>query len=85
MLSQPEPLQKLRDGSAGMMFNYPTPLAEYQPGIERGAQGERPFLHFKDKNDNSSIKISIAPDGVPWLTVYDTKGKQLSDLFRQPH
>jgi hypothetical protein len=76
---------KLQDGWAGMMFNYPMPLAECQPGIEMGVQGERPFLHFKDKNDNSSVEISIAPAGVPSLTVYDTKGKQLSDLFRQPH
>ena len=74
-----------KTGWAGMIFNYPMPTGEYQPGIEMGVLSERPFLHFKDKKDNSRAEISIAPDGVPSLTVYDAKGKPLTDLFHSQH
>jgi len=71
-----------KTGWAGMVFDYPMPIGEYQPGIEMGVMGERPFLHFKDKSDNSRAEISLAPTGAPSLTVSDEKGKQLADLFR---
>lgn len=70
---------------AGMMFNYPMPLGQYQPGIEIGVQGERPFLHFKDKSDNTRAEMSIAPDGTPALTIFNAKGRRLADLFSPPH
>lgn len=73
-----------KSGWAGMIFNYQMPLGQYQPGIEMGLQGERPFLHFKDKNDNSRAEISLRPDGMPSLTMYDDKGKPLTDVLRTP-
>lgn len=68
-------------GFAGMLFNYPMPSGEYQSGIEMGVMRERPFLHFKDKDDNSRAEISVGPDGSPAFTVADHSGKVLGDLF----
>lgn len=66
---------------AGMLFNYPMPFGHYQSGIEMGVLGERPFLHFKDKEDHARAEMSIAPDGRPALTVSDANGKVLKELF----
>lgn len=72
-----------KTGTVGMTFNYPMTLGEYQPGIEIGVQGERPFLHFKDKNDYPRAEMSLAPDGVPSLTISNEKGKEIGNLFRR--
>lgn len=72
-----------KSGWAGMTFNYPMPFGQYQPGIEMGVVGERPFLHFKDKEDNARAEIALAPDGTPSLTAGDAKGTTLTNLF--PH
>ncbi len=71
-----------KTGWVGMMFNYTMPLGEYQPGIEIGLLRDRPFLHFKDKNDYSRAEMSLAPNGEPSLTVHDAKDKLIMDLFR---
>jgi hypothetical protein len=65
-----------------MVFNYPMPLGQYQPGIEMGMAGERAFLHLKDKNDNARAEIALSPDGTPSLTLSDSQGKVVRDMFR---
>jgi hypothetical protein len=74
-----------KTGWAGMTFNYPMPLGEYQPGIEMGLEKERPFLHLKGKNDYSRAELSLGADGTPSLTIQDKNGKQIRDLFRLSH
>ena len=71
-----------KSGWAGMTFNYPMPFKQYQPGIEIGVQGEKPFLHFKDKEDNARAELSLAKDGTPSFGIFDAKGKQLGDLLQ---
>jgi hypothetical protein len=71
-----------KNGWAGMTFNYPIPFAEYQPGIEIGVMGERPFLHFKDKEDNARAEISLAKDGTPSFDVSDSKGRELGEVLQ---
>lgn len=66
---------------AGMLFNYPMPAGQYQSAIEIGVQGERPFLHFKDKEDNSRAEIAMAPDGTPSFTVSDAKGTIVKNVL----
>ncbi len=69
----------------GMTFNYPMSLGDYQPGIEIGVQGERPFLHFKDKSDNTRAEMSIGVEGAASLAIFDAKNRRLADLFSMQH
>ncbi len=71
-----------RTAFAGMLFNYPMPSGTYQSGIEMGVAGEKPFIHFKDKEDNTRSELSVTPDGVPTLEVFDAKGRRQTDLLQ---
>lgn len=71
-----------QSGWAGMTFNYPMPFKQYQPGIEMGLLGEKPFLHFKDKDDNARAELSVEKDGTPSFAISDVNGRQIGDLLQ---
>jgi hypothetical protein len=71
-----------RTAFAGMLFNYPMPAGTYQSGIEMGVAGEKPFIHFKDKEDNTRSELAVTPAGVPTLEVFDARGRRLTELLQ---